>query len=61
MKSCSINQAVQNGWSRNMLVNQIESGLYLKRECCYQFSATLPPLQSDLAKQIFKDPYKFDF
>lgn len=57
-----ISQAVQNGWSRNVLVNQIESGLYSRKgSAVTNFSATLPPKQSDLAKEIFKDPYKFDF
>jgi predicted nuclease of restriction endonuclease-like (RecB) superfamily len=57
-----ISQAVQNGWSRNVLVNQIESGLYSRKgNAVTNFSVTLPPLQSDLAKEIFKDPYKFDF
>jgi predicted nuclease of restriction endonuclease-like (RecB) superfamily len=57
-----ITQTVQNGWSRNMLVNQIESDLYVRKgNAVTNFSSTLPPLQSDLAKEIFKDPYKFDF
>lgn len=57
-----IGQAVQNGWSRNVLVNQIESGLYSRKgNAITNFSETLPPIQSDLAKEIFKDPYKFDF
>jgi predicted nuclease of restriction endonuclease-like (RecB) superfamily len=57
-----ISQAVQNGWSRNVLVNQIESGLYFRKgNAVTNFSATLPAIQSDLAKEIFKDPYKFDF
>jgi predicted nuclease of restriction endonuclease-like (RecB) superfamily len=57
-----ITKAVQNGWSRNMLVNQIESNLYSRKgNAVTNFSVTLPPVQSDLAKEIFKDPYKFDF
>jgi len=55
-------QTVQNGWSRNMLVNQIESDLYSRKgKAVTNFSSTLPPQQSDLAREIFKDPYKFDF
>ncbi|RFZ90287.1 DUF1016 domain-containing protein [Mucilaginibacter conchicola] len=57
-----IDQTVQNGWSRNMLVNQIDSDLYLRKgKAVTNFSSTLPPQQSDLAREIFKDPYKFDF
>jgi predicted nuclease of restriction endonuclease-like (RecB) superfamily len=55
-------QAIQNGWSRNILVLQIESGLYRRQgRAQTNFQATLPPLQSDLAQQLLKDPYNFDF
>src|SRR5215469_7258577 len=54
--------AIQNGWSRNVLVHQIESGLYKRQgKALTNFPATLPPPQSDLAQQIVKDPYNFDF
>jgi predicted nuclease of restriction endonuclease-like (RecB) superfamily len=57
-----IGESIKNGWSRNVLVNQIESGLYARKgNAVTNFAATLPPIQSDLAKEIFKDPYKFDF
>jgi len=57
-----IEQAIQNGWSRNVLVMQIESGLYRRQgKALTNFQATLPPPQSDLAQQIIKDPYNFDF
>ncbi len=54
--------AVEHGWSRGILVIQIESG-YLKRRgaAVHNFPATLPPPQSDLAAQALKDPYMFDF
>ncbi len=54
--------AVQHGWSRGILVVQIESG-YLKRlgAAVHNFKHTLPPPQSDLAAQSLKDPYLFDF
>jgi predicted nuclease of restriction endonuclease-like (RecB) superfamily len=55
-------QTIQNGWSRNVLVMQIESGLYRRQgKAVTNFHATLPPLQSDLAQQLIKDPYNFDF
>jgi predicted nuclease of restriction endonuclease-like (RecB) superfamily len=55
-------QSVANGWSRNVLVLQIQSGLYHRQgKAITNFQATLPPPQSDLAQQILKDPYNFDF
>ncbi|MDP2209885.1 MAG: PDDEXK nuclease domain-containing protein [Bacteroidota bacterium] len=55
-------QAIQNGWSRNVLVHQIESGLYNRQgKAVTNFSKTLPATQSDLAQQLLKDPYTFDF
>lgn len=57
-----IQQALQNGWSRNVLVLQIESGLYRRQgKATTNFQATLPKPQSDLAQQVIKDPYNFDF
>ncbi len=54
----------KNGWSRNVLVHQIESGLYERQalpDKVNNFAAVLPPQQSELAKQMMKDPYVFDF
>jgi predicted nuclease of restriction endonuclease-like (RecB) superfamily len=57
-----IKQAIQNGWSRNVLVMQIEGGLYRRQgKALTNFQATLPQPQSDLAQQLIKDPYNFDF
>ena len=57
-----IRQTVQNGWSRNVLVHQIESGLYRRQgKVLTNFTRTLPAPQSELAQQIVKDPYNFDF
>jgi predicted nuclease of restriction endonuclease-like (RecB) superfamily len=57
-----IRQTIQNGWSRNVLVLQIESGLYRRQgKAQTNFTATLPAPQSDLAQQVLKDPYNFDF
>lgn len=45
--------AIENGWSRNVLVMQIESGLYARQgKAITNFQATLPAPQSDLAQQI---------
>jgi len=57
-----IQQTAENGWSRNVMVHQIESGLYKRKGAAVtNFEATLPQPQSDLAKELLKDPYKFDF
>ena len=54
--------AFEQGWSRNVLEMQIESRLYERQgKAVTNFSRTLPPPQSDLAQQILKDPYNFDF
>jgi predicted nuclease of restriction endonuclease-like (RecB) superfamily len=57
-----INNTIEYGWSRSVLLHHMETGLY-KREgkAITNFSATLPAPESDLAKQIIKDPYVFDF
>ena len=45
-----------------MLVHQIESGLWQREgKAITNFEQTLPAAQSDLATQMLKDPYKFDF
>jgi len=55
-------KAVENGWSRTVLVTQIETGLYQREGgAVTNFERTLPPPQSELASQVVKDPYSFDF
>jgi len=55
-------KAVEHGWSRAVLVHWIESNLYSRQgKAVTNFPATLPPAQSDLAAEIVKDPYSFDF
>ena len=59
-----IAQVIKNGWSRNVLVHQIESGLYKRQKEARKitnFKRTLSMPQSDLAQQTIKDPYVFDF
>jgi len=57
-----IRQTIQHGWSRNVLVHQIESSLYQRHgKAVANFDRTLPAPQSELARQILKDPYNFDF
>ena len=55
-------KAIEHGWSRNVLIHQIESGLIARTgQAVNNFSQTLPDIHSDLAVQTFKDPYVFDF
>lgn len=55
-------QAFQYGWSRNVLVHQIERGLYARQgRALTNFDQALPPATSDLARSLLKDPYTFDF
>ncbi len=54
--------AMESGWSRDILVHQIETRLHERSGCAVtNFAATLPPGDSDLAQQLTKDPYVFDF
>ena len=54
--------AIAEGWSRNILVHQIETRLHERSgSAITNFAATLPPVDSDLAQQLTKDPYVFDF
>ncbi|MGI0484931.1 PDDEXK nuclease domain-containing protein [Pantanalinema rosaneae CENA516] len=57
-----IQQTIEHGWSRNVLVHQIESGLHARwGSAITNFDRVLPQAQSDLAVQILKDPYNFSF
>lgn len=52
----------EHGWSSNVLVIQIESQAHRRLgKAQHNFPTTLPPVNSDMAAQIFKDPYLFDF
>lgn len=55
-------RTVEHGWSRNILAMQIGTHAHLRQgKAQNNFPATLPPEDSDMAVQIFKDPYLFDF
>lgn len=52
----------QEGWSRDVMLTQINNGyINAKGNSVNNFASTLPPLQSDLARYTFKDPYNFSF
>jgi len=55
-------KTVENGWSRNILAMQISAQLHRRSgRALSNFQEVLPPPDSDLATQAFKDPYLFDF
>lgn len=55
-------KTIENGWSKAILELQIQSGLMERTgKTVNNFPAALPPFDSDMANQIFKDPYLFDF
>ena len=57
-----INKVVEEGWSRSRLEDQIAANLFGSQGTAVtNFSNTLPAPQSQLAKEILKDPYHFDF
>lgn len=57
-----IRKTIEHGWSRAILVLQIESRLIHRQgKAVTNFTRTLPPAQSELASQLLKDPYNFDF
>lgn len=57
-----IQKAFEYGWSRNILSLQIKSNLYRRQgESTTNFKQQLPAPQSDLAREMLKDPYIFIF
>lgn len=57
-----IKAAIEEGWSRNILAMQIQNRAHERQEkAITNFEAALPPATSDMAAQVFKDPYLFDF
>ena len=57
-----VDQVIQNNWSRAVLLNFLDTDLYERQgKAITNFNLTLPAMQSDLAQEITKDPYKFDF
>lgn len=58
-----VQKTIENGWTRDVLVHQIEYNLYGRQVVTkiQNFSRVLPDKQSELAIQTMKDPYIFDF
>jgi predicted nuclease of restriction endonuclease-like (RecB) superfamily len=65
-KACEyyLRACAENGWSRNVLVHQIETDAYARHALSPKtttFSETLPELLGEQAEEMLKDPYVFDF
>ncbi|HXH55393.1 MAG TPA: PDDEXK nuclease domain-containing protein [Gammaproteobacteria bacterium] len=57
-----VRQAIEYGWSRNIMVMQIELSLHKRQgQAITNFKEKLPSPQSELAHYTLKDPYMFDF
>jgi predicted nuclease of restriction endonuclease-like (RecB) superfamily len=57
-----IRRSIEHGWSRSILALQIDNRAHERQgQALSNFPATLPPTDSDMAAQVFKDPYLFDF
>ena len=62
LRAFYMTEAGIQGWSRDIMMMQIEDGYYKKAVALpNKFDTTLPPIKSDLAKAAFKDPYNFGF
>lgn len=57
-----VNKVFENNWSRAVLLNFLDTDLYERQgKAVTNFKETLPVVQGDLAQQLLKDPYCFDF
>ena len=57
-----VRQTLENGWSRAVLLNWMDSNLYERQgKALTNFKTTMPDVNSDLAQEITKDPYNFAF
>ena len=62
LRAFYMTEAGIQGWSRDIMMMQIEDGYHKKAVALpNNFDTTLPPIKSDLAKAAFKDPYNFGF
>ena len=57
-----IHKTLENNWSRAVLLNFLDTKLFDRQgKAVTNFELTLPQVRSDLAQEITKDPYNFDF
>lgn len=62
LRAFYMTEAATQGWSRDIMMMQIESEYHKKAVAIpNNFDSTLPPVNSDLARAAFKDPYNFGF
>jgi len=55
-------RTIEEGWSRDTLIQKIKQEVHKKEgKLISNFKAILPPINSELVQQSFKDPYLFDF
>lgn len=55
-------KTLENNWSRSMLLNYLDTDLYERQgKAVSNFSSSLPMPQGELAQEMTKDPYQFDF
>ena len=55
-------KTIENNWSRAVLLNFLDTNLYERQgKAISNFGKILPDTQSDLAQEMTKDPYNFDF
>lgn len=57
-----VKKTLENNWSRAVLLNFLDTNLFERQgKAISNFVSTLPSPQSDLAQEMTKDPYNFDF
>ena len=57
-----VKETIENNWSRAVLLNFLDTDLYERKgKAITNFNKVLPAVQSDLAQEMTKDPYNFDF
>ena len=57
-----VRQTIENGWSRSMLLNFINTDMYERQgKALTNFKNALPEVTSELAQELTKDPYNFAF
>ena len=62
MAAFFVKKIIQNNWSRSVLLNFLDTNLYERQgKAISNFEYSLPAFQSDLAQEMTKDPYNFDF
>ena len=55
-------KTIENNWSCAVLQNWLDTDLYERQgKAITNFALTLPAPQSDLAQEMIRDPYSFDF